>query len=280
MTENKKDEKTYAVIGNDINNAIFKDLTASDMNIFLVCCMLAKDQGTTLVNIPFSVLREKSSHRKGSNKDFSEELKSLANKLLDSKIYVEEDNGWAMFNLFQTFRASEEQAMLSIRVSEDWQYALNSIINNFSQIEYESYVKIKKKYAKRLFMKMCQYRKSGWWKVSKDDLRNIIDIPDSCPDRAINSKIIQPAVMELKPFFKTISGKKENDFFIFEFEFLYKPPKIEQVLSLSENKENDSVQKKVGRKEKMNAKQNKFHNFHQREHDEDYFEMLERALLQ
>ena len=277
MIKNDK-EKTYAVIGNDINNAIFKDLTASDMNIFLVCCMLAKDQGTTLVNIPFSVLREKSNHRKGSNKDFSEELKTLANKLLDTRIYVVEDNGWAMFNLFQTFRASEEKAMLSIRVSEDWQYALNSIINNFSQIEYGSYVKIRKKYAKRMFMKMCQYRKNGWWKVSIDDLRNIIDIPNSCPDRAINAKIIQPAIIELKPFFKKLIGKKENDYFVFEFEFLNKPPKIER--EPSEIMRNNSLQIKEREKKPMSAKQNKFHNFHQREQDEEYYIMLEKALLQ
>lgn len=265
------ENKNFAVIGNDINNAIFKNLTASDMNVFLVCCMYAKDMGTTLVEIPFPVLREKANFRKGSNKDFSEELKALAKKLLDSQIYVQDNNGWAMFNLFQTFRANEDEAVLSIRVSEDWQYALNSIVSNFSQVNYQTYIAIKKKYAKRLYMKLCQYRANGWWKVKIEEFRYILDIPDSCPDRNINSKIIQPALKEMMQYFKYLEVKKEVDMFIFTFDFLEAPPRLQV---------KEQLQKTTKSRKKSSKKTNKFHNFHEREQDDNYFDLLEQALLE
>lgn len=134
--------------------------------------------------------------------------------------YSYEDDGYYEdFVLFQRFAIDKDNEKVIIQASERFEFVLNAIGTNFTRFELENLTGLDSSYSKELYRQLMQYRnietKSGYWAVTVDDFRELLDIPDSYRMSHIDSRVFNTAKKELlnskdgrPPIFDSLSIEK------------------------------------------------------------------------
>ncbi|MGH1670611.1 replication initiation protein, partial [Enterococcus faecalis] len=94
----------------------------------------------------------------------------------------------------------------------------------FSRFELSAFTSIRSTYAKTLFRLLMQYRSTGYYVVSIEDFRELLDIPEYYQMGNIDQKVLKPAMKELHNYFENlevtkIKAKKGNKIAKLEFTF-------------------------------------------------------------
>jgi len=76
----------------------------------------------------------------------------------------------------------------------------------FTQFELDEFIHIQSTYAKTAYRLLKQYRTTGWWKVTLEDFRLLLDIPNSYRPSNIDQQI-------LKPILEQLGGSEEDAIF-------------------------------------------------------------------
>lgn len=277
--------ETRVVYGNDLNKVQFKGFTGTDYNLLMVTCLLAKDKGTERQEISYSELKDLAKLGNSTIKEIDTQLKEMANKLSKAQIIIEDDEEWAIFNLFQTFRGNKQNKTLTFQVSEDWSSVLNKLSSQFTYVELANFIKIKGKYAKTLYRLLCQYRHTGWLEIEVDEFRSILDVPSKYQNKLLMRDVIKPAIKELQNYIENLTVKALYDNKIgkplkgyrFCFEKVKKCEKKETT-AISQNEKTQSDLKPKQKKSKKAT--NQFNNFTQREYSKEQIATMEKQLLQ
>lgn len=281
-----KQSNNVVVYGNPLNNVSFNGLLPTDIDIFMASCVLAKDKGTEEIKIDYPTLRQMTRFRNCTNEEFHEQLKQLREKMLRMTIYFEDEEEYGGFVLFQTFRVNKKTKVLTLRAGEDWSHLLNSLNGNFTMFDLSVFVQLNSKYTKTLYRILAQYRKkngSGWWLADLDDIRRLFELPKGYRNKDILTKIINPSVKELKPFFGTLNFEpiyarkrgKPLEQIRFEFAKATNKPKIEENVTTALPEPKQAKEKKSRKKQT-----NQFNNFEQRTYTEEQIHDLEKRLLE
>lgn len=271
MKEQKNQFNEVSVVSNDLVNIVMSNMTSSDLNIFDYCCYLCKGKGTEVLTIPYKELKSIAFNGKNiSNKEFYEIIEKLSDKMMCAYVHKKTEGHSAKFTLFQYFENIEGQSAIKIQVSERYAYMLNNLKYDFTMFEIKEYLKLKKNSSKYLLKHLAQFRSTGYWKCSIEDIRLFFDIPN-LEDKYLMSRYLKPATDEVSHLFNHISVNALKDgrkLIAFEWHFEFKNDL--KIIPMPKTKQ---VQTSKPRQPK-----NKFHNFEQREYSDEFYADLERKL--
>lgn len=254
---------------NFMNELKFKGFGVTDYNMLLALCSEHRRQGINEISFSFAKLKELTNYKQTSKSVFMDDLKKMNNRLMKITCNIRTEDELIMFVLFPTFKINLEKETLTAAVNPEFAFILNEIAKNFTWFDLREFVLLDSKYTKTLYRLLKQFKATGYYKIDIKSLRELLDVPKSCPNKDLLSKIIKPCVEELKMAFKglrvnTVNSKTRGNP-ISHYEFVFEPEGYVKPLA---------GKKTSGKK---NVKSNQFNNFDQR----DYGDMseLERKLL-
>lgn len=185
---------------NIINHLSFRDFTENDFNLFMCLCSRLKNLGDEKQVYDYDYLMDMIGWDKSQRIElFHDEIKRMTDKLrqIGGVIDISPDE-FVVFNLFETFRGNKQKRHLTVRVNPEFKFVLNDLTKNFTTFELSEYVGLNGRYAKLLYQHLKQYRKTGWWQISVEDIRRELSIPESMPTMNIKSKVINPSIDVIK----------------------------------------------------------------------------------
>lgn len=185
---------------NIINHLSFRNFTENDFNLFMCLCARLKNLGDETQVYEYDYLMDMIGWDKSQRLElFHDEIKRMTDKLrqIGGVIDISPDE-FVAFNLFSTFRGNKQKRHLTVRVNPEFKYVLNDLTKNFTQFELSEYVGLNGRYSKLLYQHLKQYRKTGWWQISLEDIRQELSIPDTYLNKHIMDKVIKPSIEVIK----------------------------------------------------------------------------------
>lgn len=256
---------------NQMNELSFRGFTEKDLDVFMAICSRMRDLGETKQVFDYDYLMDLINFDRSQNiKVFHQSLQKMNRKLMQINLTIALREGVEKDTvLFPEFVRDLNKRTLTVRVDKDCLNLLNNLGKNFTRFELAEYVKLDGRYAKLLYQHLKQYRKSGWWQISLEELREELAIPKSIPTMHIMTKIIKPSIEVIK----SCDGFKD-----LEVEVLRSPRRGRAVVgyefSWTKQINLNQAQREVQKRAKQ--KKNQFNNFEQRTYD---FAKLEEQLL-
>lgn len=185
---------------NDLNTATMRTWTETEMNILFSIVAKIRDTSTYETTFTFEQIKELSKFKKNlTRKEFVTELVSVSKKLGSLNYLERSEDGLdaKLFILFQTFDIKGSQDILKVCVHPQFEYVFNKIGMEFTQFELDEFIHIQSTYAKSTYRLLKQYRTTGWWKVTIEDFRLLLDIPNSYRPSNIDQQILKPILEQL-----------------------------------------------------------------------------------
>ena len=209
---------------NELNLVPLKNFNAKQMDLFFALCARMKDKGVENIRFSFEELKELSDYKMTATKAFVADLEKLYKDMLNLSYRTENDDEIEYFVLFNGFKIDKKQKFVEVRVNQDLDYIINGLTTEFSRFELSAFTSIRSTYAKTLFRLLMQYRSTGYYVVSIEDFRELLDIPEYYQMGNIDQKVLKPAMKELHNYFENlevtkIKAKKGNKIAKLEFTF-------------------------------------------------------------
>ena len=110
--------------------------------------------------------------------------------------------------LFEFFEVDLDKKMVEVKVSSNFDYILNKLETQFTRYELEEFTSIRSTYAKTMYRLLKQWRTVGRKEFSVDDLKRILDTPESYRPSEIDRLILKPIKEQLSPYFVDLKVKK------------------------------------------------------------------------
>lgn len=185
---------------NILNHVSFRNFTENDFNLLMCLCARLRDLGDVEQVYDYDYLMNMIGWDKTQRIDvFHDEIKRMTDKIrqIGGVVDISPDE-FICFNLFDTFRGNKQKRHLTVSVNPKFKYVLNDLTQNFTKFELSEYVSLNGRYSKLLYQHLKQFRKTGWWQVSVEDIRKELSIPDSMPTMNITSKVLNPSIEVIK----------------------------------------------------------------------------------
>lgn len=276
---------------NYLNTVHFNGLKANELNVIMSLCAKMSEHGNEKVTFTYNELKNYMFIRHTTDDELRKAIKSAAKKFRDVNGEVELPDGKTVyFDLFPTQIDDSKNRTFSIRVNEDVLFILNDLTKNFTVFELKEFVKISGKYSKHLYRLLKQFRNTGKYVVSLENLRIYLDIPKSCENKKIKQKILDPAVKELveQGIFKNLICEPQKDSKrgspVIGYTFTFEPEKARgNGNGEGRLQEQDLEQGQKQRKKKtggMTQSAVEYNSYPQRDYTEEVFAELEQCLLE
>ena len=268
---------------NYLNQLALSSFTAVELDLLMTICSKMKNQELNIVSLSFDEIRELSEYSRSSNEELIKSLKETNIKLSKIACTLENESDVIQFVLFTTFWIQKKEKALIIQVNPDFRFVLNALDKNFTRFELSEFTGLNGRYPKQLYRLLKQFRSTGVFRISLQDLREKMDIPETYDIRDIREKVLKPAIKDISPYFEDLKfeAKKEkrrgNP--VTGYEFTFKKETVKNIKDDVAGSSKENIKKtsnKKGNKDSGKKKGN-FYNFEQR-NDYDYKE-LERQLL-
>ena len=185
---------------NYMNKLTFTDFTEVDLNFLMAVCSRMKELGEETQVFEYDTIMDLIKwDRKDSVKIFHKNLMRMCDKLRKIGTTVEISEGvFASFDLFPTFLGNLSKRQLTVRVNPDFKFILNDLQKNFTRFELGEYIKLDGRYPKMLYQRLKQFKLSGWWQVSVEEFRVMMDIPSAYQIKHIMDKVIKPSIKTIR----------------------------------------------------------------------------------
>lgn len=209
---------------NDMNVVAFKKFNQRELNIFFSICAFMKDKGDSTITFSYDEIKQMANLNVPTNQVFENLLESTYDKLLQLKIgYVNKDIV-EKFILFTGYKINKTDKLVNITINTQYQYILNELSKNFTVFELQEFNSLASSYSKNMFRLLKQYKSTGFYKVSIEEFRRLLDIPESYNMSKISVKVIDPIEKELSNYFEGFRVEKlKVGRFIKFLEFSFKP---------------------------------------------------------
>ena len=254
-----------------MNSLKFTGFTTTDFNFLMLLCSKMRDKDTTELSISFDELRLKTAYTRTSIQKFRTDLERMNEKLIRVTCKLKTETKTIMFVLFPTFEIDIEKQELIVAVNEKFKFILNELIKNFTRFDLKEFVKLDSKYSKSLYRLLKQFKSTGKLEINLDEFRMKMDIPSTYTNRDVMSKVINPALAELKNYFQnlqcTVKYEHKRGKPVSGYIFIFTP---EQTFSEKTNKSSLKQRSK-----------NQFNNFIQeKKMTQEDWDKLEQVLLE
>lgn len=192
------------VYKNEMNLVPLKSFSQLEMDVFFAILSQMKDKGSDTVTLDFVHVRELSGYGEQSYKRFIDGLKHISRKLKNINFVSDQDNVYSELALFPGFEINENDNTLTLQVNQKLNYLLNDLKSEFTKYELQEFTNISSKYTKTLYRLLKQFRDTGFYIVSIEEFRKLLDIPKSYRMSDINKQIINPSIEELSKIFENL----------------------------------------------------------------------------
>lgn len=209
---------------NDMNVVAFKKFNQRELNIFFSICAFMKDKGDSTITFSYDEIKQMANLNVPTNQVFEKLLESTYDKLLQLKIgYVNKDIV-EKFILFTGYKINKTDKLVDITINAQYQYILNELSKNFTVFELQEFNTLASSYSKNMFRLLKQYKSTGFYKVSIEEFRRLLDIPESYNMSKISVKVLDPIEKELSNYFEGFRIEKlKVGRFIKFLQFSFKP---------------------------------------------------------
>lgn len=215
---------------NYMNNLKFTGFTTTDFNFLMLLCSKLRDKDTTEMTISFEELRLKTGYTQHPIKQFVSDLERMNDKLMKVTCKLKTETRIIMFVLFPTFDIDLENQTLTVCVNEKFKFILNELIKNFTRFDLNEFVKLDSKHSKSLYRLLKQFKSTGILEINVDEFRKKMDILASYTNKDVMSKVINPALKELKNYFTdlqcTVQYARKRGKPVTGYIFTFKPEEI------------------------------------------------------
>ena len=191
---------------NDLNTVVMRTWTSEEMNFFFAILTKAKEQGLKKLVFDTDELKQLAS---SSRKYRWEETVVSAVKKIGQLTYFEQsEKKFRVMTLFELLEVDLEKRIVEVKVSSNFDYILNKLETQFTRYELEEFTSIRSTYAKTMYRLLKQWRTVGRKEFSVDDLKRILDTPESYRPSEIDRLILKPIKEQLSPYFVDLKVKK------------------------------------------------------------------------
>jgi len=193
---------------NSLNDVSFRNFNPNELNLFFSICSKLKDKYTEEIEFSFEQLKNLSNYSPTSIKRFMNDLDRTYTKLLSLTYGERTENRISRFVLFTNFDIDSNKKSVKITVNKDFQFLLNDF-EMFTKFELKEFTDIKSSYAKSIYRKLKQFKGTGFYTVSIEEFKRLLDVPASYRMYDIDRRILKKSMKELKSCFKNLKYKKE-----------------------------------------------------------------------
>lgn len=194
---------------NDLNSMPLRDFKSVELDLFMTICASVKEEGTNIVTYDFDKLRELSRYEFTGVDRFIDDLQSTYDKLIQTSMKLTDGNIIEAFTLFSRYKINKAEKTVEIQVSEYFKYILNDLnLGNFTRYRLNEYTDIKSTYSKAIYQRLKQWKTPGRWEVGIDEFRRLLSIPDTYKMGNIDQRVLDPAKLDLAPFFVGLKIQK------------------------------------------------------------------------
>lgn len=197
-------------IHNDFTNDKLKKLNSKELDLLMTICTQAKNKNDKMITIDFCNLKQMSNYTATSNNTLTTDLRKIQKNLIKNFIFTYEDTDGATVttSLFKEFRTYKDR--IDIEVSEPAKHILNNLKKNFTVFELKEFTELESKYSKRLYKLLKQYRTTGTYHTTKEQLYIDLDIPETYKACDFNKRALNPALKECEKYFKNLKCETEK----------------------------------------------------------------------
>lgn len=243
---------------NTLNTVPMRQWTVEEQNIFFSILTQLRDEKQKEFIWNKSDLKEMSDFSARNNDRFEVTMTRLLDKIVG--IYYKErtSNSYAVMPLFGLLEAKwtddKSDLTLKIAVSERFEYILNNLTENYTQLLLPEFLALRSSYAKTMYRHIKQWRTKGViggypnGEIPKEELFILLDVPNSVKRPTnFNNRVLKPIINELSPLFeglkvKAIKARKAGNPII-AYKFTWKQEKTETWSDGKYNKENGKTVK-------------------------------------
>ena len=239
---------TIVKYNNQFNQVALRNFSSQELDLLISIASKVKEKGVKLVEIPFFELKKYINLKSNlSNSKFMKSVINVNKKLLALNFTFVEGNIVDQFTLFKKFRVDGNSQILYVSVNEDFFFLLNQLTSNFTRFELKEFVTLKSSYTKEFYRRIKQFRKTGFWKCSIEEFRNLLDIPQKYRIIDIDKYVLKPIMKELGEEYNLkiekkygfTGGRGRSRVVGFEFRFLKdSKEKIEEAEKMKKNEDN------------------------------------------
>lgn len=220
---------------NQFNNQALRKFTALDLDLLMAIASRVRDKGTDEVAFTFEELKRLAGlQRNMTNDEFAKQIANVNRRLLALNFeFQNEEHDIIQFALFAGFVTSPTKRTLTVSVNSRFSFLLNDLTSQFTRFELAEFTALRSSYAKECYRRLKQYRQTGVWKVSIDEFRRLLDVPESYQARDLNKRVLKPIQDELGPLLNLVAHKKfqkkgsgRGGRSLVGFEFEFDPEKV------------------------------------------------------
>lgn len=209
---------------NEMNLVPLKNFNAKQMDLFFALCARMKDRGLDKVKFSFEELKELSDYKMTATKVFVADLEKLYKDMLNLTYREETEDTIKYFVLFTGFEINITKKYVEVSINPELAPIINGLTTEFSKFELSAFTSIRSTYSKTLFRLLIQYQSTGYYIVSIEDFRELLNIPEYYKMGNIDQTVLKPSLKELNNYFENleitkIKAKKGNKIAKLEFTF-------------------------------------------------------------
>ena len=194
---------------NQFNAQALRKFTALDLDLLMAIAARVRDKEIDEVTFTFEELRQLAHVKKNlTDKELAARIVEVNDRLLACRFKFQDDSRTVQFTLFSGFETDWKTAKLLVAVNPRFSFLLNDLTSQFTRFELAEFTALKSSYAKETYRRLKQYRQTGVWKVSIEDFRRLLDVPESYQTCDLNKRVLKPIQDELGPLLNLVVHKK------------------------------------------------------------------------
>lgn len=193
----------------NFNQVQLKNFNKKELDLLIAIFHQLKNQDINIVQISFSKLKDLISSSYDENVDIINYLRNVNRKITQLNIPLENEHGFGSIPFFKKFWVDTNKNYIEVSVNEEFKYILNHF-SSFTAFELEEFVNFNSIYTKEFFRRMKQFQKSGFWEVSIDKFKELLNIPKTYRTCDINQKVINPILKEINSLLDAQGNLKYN----------------------------------------------------------------------
>lgn len=193
---------------NVLNGVSFRKFTPVAFDLFFSLCAKMKRLGTDTAVFSFEEIKELINYTSRDKERFISDLEHMYNTMLSLNFRFEDEKEIVRFVLFSRYKINKEKDFVEIKVNKDFDFILNEITTNFTRYELQIFTNLKSSYSKTMYRLIMQFRSTGFYKVTIEEFRRLLDVPETYKMNNIDQKVLSPITKELEPLFDYFEIKK------------------------------------------------------------------------
>ena len=193
-----------------MNEVAFRRFTAEELNMFFLFCTKSKENHDQKITLTFEEIKKILNYKSRHIDRFVNGLEETYSKMLNLNIRLVSEDKMRIkrFNLFNYYEIFIDKKEIVIKTNQEFLYILNDLNSFFTRFEFDEFVKIKSTYSKAMYRLLKQYRIVGKYKISFEEFRRLLDVPDTYRISELDRRVFNQIKKELSNIFVGLNIEK------------------------------------------------------------------------